>query len=219
MTLGGSNSDSVAQDQIKAFVERIMRMREEAKAINDDIREIYAEAKANGFDKTVLGKIVLHVERRSKDSDKVLEAQALFDLYLDAFDGATGTVNALTHTHEADVAQRIEQRPPKPQAAGSIPAVSTNSEPAHNAAATGDSDAGAAAVSGSNIGGRALIDAGEGEASLSPVHLSPPTAADNARALRPHCLHADDLSKCAGQGRKHCWACQKAHADAERLSA
>lgn len=35
-----SNSDSVAQDQIKAFVERILRMREEAKAINDDIREI-----------------------------------------------------------------------------------------------------------------------------------------------------------------------------------
>ena len=43
-----SNSDSVAQDQIKAFVERILRMREEAKAINDDIREIYAEAKQTG---------------------------------------------------------------------------------------------------------------------------------------------------------------------------
>jgi uncharacterized protein (UPF0335 family) len=94
------STESVAQDQLRAFVERIMRMREEAKAINDDIREIYAEAKGNGFDKTVLGKIVLHVERRSKDSAKMLEAQTLFDLYLDAFDGATGTQNARAHTHE-----------------------------------------------------------------------------------------------------------------------
>ena len=42
-------SDSVAKLQLRAFVERILRMKEEAKAINDDIREIYAEAKGNGF--------------------------------------------------------------------------------------------------------------------------------------------------------------------------
>ena len=51
-----SNSESVAQDQIKAFVERILRMREEAKAINDDIREIYAEAKGNGFGSGFVGR-------------------------------------------------------------------------------------------------------------------------------------------------------------------
>jgi uncharacterized protein (UPF0335 family) len=49
------STDSVAQDQIRAFVERILRMKEEAKAIKDDIREIYAEADRLGIDKTDLG--------------------------------------------------------------------------------------------------------------------------------------------------------------------
>ena len=52
------SSDSVAQDQIRAFIERIERMEEEKKAIADDIKEIYAEAKGNGFDTKVLRQIV-----------------------------------------------------------------------------------------------------------------------------------------------------------------
>lgn len=90
------SSESVAQDQIRAFVERIMRMREEARAINDDIREIYAEAKGNGFDKTVLGKLVLYVEKRATKADELAEKDALFDLYLEAFDGRSSR----THAHE-----------------------------------------------------------------------------------------------------------------------
>lgn len=94
-----SNSDAPAQAQIRAFVERILRMKEEAKSIKDDIREIYAEAKGNGFDKTVLGQLVSHVEKRQKDPETLAERSALFDLYLSAFDEA-GTVDA-THRHEA----------------------------------------------------------------------------------------------------------------------
>lgn len=94
-------AESVAQDQIRAFVERILRMREEARAINADIREIYAEAKGNGLDKTVLGKVVLYVEKRTSKAAELLESEAVFDLYLSAFDGATGTRVALAHTHEA----------------------------------------------------------------------------------------------------------------------
>ena len=106
------SSESVAQDQIRAFVERIMRMREEAKAINDDIREIYAEAKGNGFDKTVLGKLVLYVEKRGKDSNSVAEADALFDLYLEAFDGRSSR----THAHEDDeFTGRVAQSGSAPQ--------------------------------------------------------------------------------------------------------
>lgn len=94
----GSN---VAQDQIKAYVDRVLRMKEEAKAINADIREIYAEAKASGFDKTVLGKLVTYVEKRQSDSAAVMETEALFDLYLTAYDGAVGKVGTkrATHTH------------------------------------------------------------------------------------------------------------------------
>lgn len=91
-----SNTDSVAQDQIKAFVERILRLKQEAADINRDIREVYGEAKANGFDKTVLGKLVAYVAKRTEDRNAVAEADALFDLYLTAFDGASRT-----HAHEA----------------------------------------------------------------------------------------------------------------------
>lgn len=100
------SNDSVAQDQIKAFVERIMRMREERKAIDADIREIYAEAKGNGFNKTVLGQLVSYIEK-SADAAKrseMTEQEALFELYLTAYQsataGRTGT-NSATHTHDA----------------------------------------------------------------------------------------------------------------------
>lgn len=92
-------SDGVAQAQLRAFVERILRMKEEARAINEDVREIYAEAKANGYDKTVLGQLVSYVEKREKDPAAHAERSAIFDLYLEAFDG-TGTKNAIAHTHE-----------------------------------------------------------------------------------------------------------------------
>jgi uncharacterized protein (UPF0335 family) len=95
---------NVAQDQIKAYVDRILRMKEEAKAINADIREIYAEAKGNGFDKTVLGKLVGYVEKRQTDAATLAEHDALFDLYLTAFDGASGKVGTkrATHTHASE---------------------------------------------------------------------------------------------------------------------
>ena len=47
-----------AKDQLKAFVERVERLEEEKKAISDDIRDVYAEAKGNGFDVKALRKVV-----------------------------------------------------------------------------------------------------------------------------------------------------------------
>ena len=75
------SSDSVAQDQLKAFVERIERMEEEKKAIADDIREIYAEAKGNGFDVKVLRQII---RIRKQDHAERMEQEALLDLYMAA---------------------------------------------------------------------------------------------------------------------------------------
>ena len=75
------SSDSVAQDQLKAFVERIERMEEEKKAIADDIREIYAEAKGNGFDIKVLRQVV---KIRKQDHSECMEQEAILDLYLAA---------------------------------------------------------------------------------------------------------------------------------------
>ena len=75
------SSDSVAQDQIKAFVERIERLEEERKSIAGDIAEVYAEAKGNGFDRKAL-KAVVRI--RAMNHDDRMEHEALVDLYLSA---------------------------------------------------------------------------------------------------------------------------------------
>ena len=78
---GGSNSSVVAQDQLRAFVERIERLEEEKKAIADDIREVYAEAKGNGFDTKVMRQLI---KIRKQDRNERLEQEALLDLYMHA---------------------------------------------------------------------------------------------------------------------------------------
>ena len=74
-------ADSVAQDQIKAFVERIERLEEEKRAIADDIKEVYAEAKGNGFDTKVLRQVI---RIRRQDRTERLEQEAILELYLAA---------------------------------------------------------------------------------------------------------------------------------------
>ena len=74
-------TESVAQDQLRAFVERIERMEEEKRAIADDIKEIYAEAKGNGFDVKVLRQII---RIRKQDHNERLEQEAILDLYMAA---------------------------------------------------------------------------------------------------------------------------------------
>ena len=74
-------TEGVAQDQLRAFIERIERMEEEKKAIADDIKEIYAEAKGNGFDTKVLRQVV---RIRKQDHSERLEQEALLDLYMAA---------------------------------------------------------------------------------------------------------------------------------------
>ena len=75
------STESVAQDQLRAFIERIERMEEEKRAISDDIKEIYAEAKGNGFDTKVLRQIV---RIRKQDHAERMEQEALLELYMAA---------------------------------------------------------------------------------------------------------------------------------------
>lgn len=72
---------NVAREQLRAFVERIERLEEEQKAINDDKRDVYAEAKGNGFDTKVMKKIIAD---RRKDSTERQEFNAIYDLYASA---------------------------------------------------------------------------------------------------------------------------------------
>lgn len=92
-------SNGIAADQIRAFVDRILRLKDEEDGLKTDVRDIYAEAKAMGFDKTALGSVVSHVRKRVKDSAGLEERTANFDLYLGAYDNAPRTH---THTREGE---------------------------------------------------------------------------------------------------------------------
>ncbi|MCB1516835.1 MAG: DUF2312 domain-containing protein [Hyphomicrobiaceae bacterium] len=74
-------SGGMAPGQLKAFIERIERLEEEKKAIADDIREVYAEAKGNGFDTKVMRQVV---KIRKQDTNERLEQEAVLDTYLHA---------------------------------------------------------------------------------------------------------------------------------------
>lgn len=71
----------IGRDQLRAFIERVERLDEEKKAIADDIKEVYAEAKATGFDTKVMRQIV---RIRKQDANERAEQEAILDLYLHA---------------------------------------------------------------------------------------------------------------------------------------
>ena len=70
-----------AKDQLKAIIERIERLEEEKKTISDDIRDVYAEAKGNGFDVKALRVVV---RLRKQDVNERKEQEAILETYLHA---------------------------------------------------------------------------------------------------------------------------------------
>ena len=75
---------ATAQGQLKAIVERIERLEEDKAAVMGDLKEVYAEAKGNGFDTKILRKVI---RLRKQDKAKRQEEEALMDLYLAAIGG------------------------------------------------------------------------------------------------------------------------------------
>ena len=75
------SEDNVAADQLRLYIERIERLEEEKKGIADDVKDVYAEAKANGYDTKTMRKIVAlrRMEKHARD-----EADALLDTYRNA---------------------------------------------------------------------------------------------------------------------------------------
>lgn len=71
-------SQTVAAGQLRAFIERIERLDEEAKTIGDDKKEVFAELKATGFDKKAVKAII---RLRKQDQAERLEEEAILDLY------------------------------------------------------------------------------------------------------------------------------------------
>lgn len=83
----GHNS-KIAKDHLKAIVERIERLEEEKKTISDDIRDVYAEAKGNGFDVKALRTIV---RMRKQDANERQEQEAILETYMQALGMLVGT--------------------------------------------------------------------------------------------------------------------------------
>ena len=69
---------NIAADQLRLFIERIERLEEEKKGIADDIRDVYAEAKATGYDAKTMRAIV---RLRKMEKNDRLEAEALLETY------------------------------------------------------------------------------------------------------------------------------------------
>lgn len=67
--------------QLKALIERVERLEEEKKQLAEDIKDVYAEAKANGFDTKILRKIV---SLRRQDANERREQEELLETYLRA---------------------------------------------------------------------------------------------------------------------------------------
>ncbi|ABS68921.1 DUF2312 domain-containing protein [Xanthobacter autotrophicus] len=70
-----------AKEQLKSFIERVERLEDEKKAIAEDIKEVFAEAKANGFDVAALKEIL---KIRKADADERKEHEAIVELYAQA---------------------------------------------------------------------------------------------------------------------------------------
>jgi uncharacterized protein (UPF0335 family) len=70
-----------AKEHLKSFIERVERLEEEKAALTADIREVYAEAKGQGFDTKIMRQVVRL--RKLENADRQ-EQEAILDLYLSA---------------------------------------------------------------------------------------------------------------------------------------
>lgn len=74
-------TDTTSARQLRVFVERIERLEEEKKTIADDIKDVYGEAKAEGFDPKIIKKVIA---LRKKDDQERMEETLVLDTYLQA---------------------------------------------------------------------------------------------------------------------------------------
>jgi uncharacterized protein (UPF0335 family) len=71
-------SDTIAADQLRLFIERIERLEEEKKGMADDVRDVYSEAKGQGYDTKTMRAII---KLRKMEKDARDEAEYLLDTY------------------------------------------------------------------------------------------------------------------------------------------
>jgi uncharacterized protein (UPF0335 family) len=76
--------NTTAQGKLKSLIERIERLEEDKAAVANDLKEVYGEAKGEGFDVKIMRKVI---RLRKQDSAKRQEEEALVELYISAIGG------------------------------------------------------------------------------------------------------------------------------------
>lgn len=191
-------TDTVAAAQLRAFFERWQRLEEEKKALSDDLKEMFAEAKGTGFDTKAMRAVFRDMMADSAERE---EEEAIYDLYWGALNGSAHPAH---HAREI-----IQQIPPSPASVS----------PSGDAQKGGD---------GANVGGGHVSEPSiepvhfdQTEKAGAPVAVTPAPSDDfeppaflrQDKPLRPHCRTPDD---CAGYGKTHCHVCLN---QAEELAA
>ena len=75
----------VSAEQLRSFIERLENLEEEKRAVQEQLKEVFAEAKGEGFDVKILKEII---RLRKQDKDERDEHETLLDVYMRAMDSA-----------------------------------------------------------------------------------------------------------------------------------
>jgi uncharacterized protein (UPF0335 family) len=197
--MSGGQGHNSGGARLRSFIDRVLRLKEEQDALAADIREVYAEAKGEGYDKTAMGELVAYLRKvEKKGADAVAEKSAIFDLYKDAYESAVGTPIA-THVHAREAV------PDHDAETGEIRDASQPVEALSEVAlpTTGDDTE----LSGSGMASGTGSAGGEGSTPSGAPDFQPPAfLTRESKPLRPHCLHPEN---CGGYGTKHCHTCLK----------
>lgn len=78
---GADVLNATAQSRLRTIVERVERLSEDAEAVKEDMKEVFAEAKADGYDIKILRRVI---RIRKQDKAKRQEEEAILDLYMSA---------------------------------------------------------------------------------------------------------------------------------------
>ncbi|MEM9170325.1 MAG: DUF2312 domain-containing protein [Pseudomonadota bacterium] len=84
-TVSAEGASTIAADRLRSFIERVERLEEDKAAVMEDIKEVFAEAKGEGYDTKTLRQVV---KIRKMDRADRQEQEALLDLYLSALGDA-----------------------------------------------------------------------------------------------------------------------------------
>lgn len=119
---------NIAADQLRSLIERVEHVQEEIDGLNGDKRDIFAEAKANGFDTKAMKRLIAH---RRKEASEVAEEDAIFDLYLRALSELPDAPRVQVHVHAREEAPLHRFDPPHDPRTGELidpegPAITTD---------------------------------------------------------------------------------------------